>query len=151
MEAPKAARKAVYAMPDQIQIAEQWRQDFVLYVPEDHTVEDLTDPAYWAHVAAERALQKMDRVEARAISGEWVAELMVVTAGRNYAQMKLLVVHDLSTYVPKATAEPKHEVRLRGPHKWCVVRKSDGAVIQQGLDTKHAAEAAMTQYESTIS
>ena len=79
IEAPKAqTKRAVYAMPEYMQLAEQWRQDFVLHVPEEHTVEDLQDTAYWAHVAAQRAMQRFDRIEARAETGEWVADLLVV-------------------------------------------------------------------------
>lgn len=147
---PETKRKAVYAMPEYMQLAEQWRQDFVVHVPEEHTVEDLLEPAYWAHVAGARAMQRFDRIEARAETGEWVADLLVVSAGRNWANVKLLATHDMTATASKATPEARHTVKLRGPHKWCVMRISDGAVIQQGLETKQAAEIAMAQYENTL-
>lgn len=148
---PVATKKrVVYAMPEHMQLAEQWRQDFVVHVPEEHTVDDLLDSAYWAHVAAERALQRFDRIEARAEGGEWVAELIVVNAGRNWAQMKLIAKHDMVASSGKPSVEPKHTVKLRGPAKWCVVRIADGAVLQERLDTRQAAELAMLQYENTL-
>ena len=143
-----AERRDVAARPEALGLAEQKRQDWVLDVPEEHTTEDLCDPAYWSHVAAR--FQMFDRIEARSDTCKWVAELMVVQAGRNWARVKLIVVHDTTATKGVPSTEPKHAVRLRGPKKWSIVRIKDNVVIQENIATEVDAMAALQQYEHTL-
>lgn len=148
MEAPAKPRD-VSALMTNIGLSEQLRQDWVLLVPEGHAPDDLLDTGYWAHVA--QRFQQFDRIEARAETGEWLAELLVVRCGRNWASVKMLALHELNEATKVAGVAAKHFVKWRGAvHKWCVLRISDQQVIQTGLDSRLAAESALEQYERVL-
>lgn len=149
---PPPKPRDVSASASLMGLAEHRRQDWVLDVPEDHTPDDLLKASYWAHVA--QGLEQYARIEARAETGEWVAELIVVQAGRNWATVKLLALHDL---IPQANAkdaperEVRHAVAWKGAiKKFCVVRLSDKAIISEGHANRPTADAALAQYENMI-
>jgi hypothetical protein len=129
-------------------LAEAKRRDFVVDVPEDHSRTDLLDPSYWAHVS--RELSPFDRIEARAETGEWFCELVVVSAGRNYAIVREISYFDMAGKDSAPTVEKRHTVKFRGPKKFCVVRISDGAIISENHPTSIDAETALIQYETRI-
>ena len=142
-------KRDVSAIPRSMGLAEAKRRDFVVDVPEDHLRSDLLDPAYWAHVS--RELSAFDRIEARSETGEWFCELVVVSAGRNYAVMRELSFFDMTgSAVSEPPVESKHMVMLRGPKKFCVVRISDKAIISEGHSSRIDAETALIQYENRI-
>jgi len=141
-------KRDVSAISNALGLAEAKRRDFVLNVPEDHLRSDLLDPAYWAHVS--RELSAFDRIEARSETGEWFCELVVVSAGRNYAVMRELSFFDMTGSVTEPPVESKHMVMLRGPKKFCVVRISDKAIISEGHSSRIEAEMSLIQYENRI-
>lgn len=144
--APAAPKRAVILNPQRRALAEQWRQDWVINAAEGETIEDVLDPGYWAHVASE--MQKFDRVEVRIDTGEWVADLIVIEVGRNWAAMHLVKVHELRKPADSAAMESKHEVLWRGnQHKWCVKRKADGAILSDGMADKATGLAWLANYE----
>ena len=139
-------------LPGQIGVAEAKRREFVVDVPAEHTREDLLEPAYWAHVS--REFNSFDRVECRAETGEWFSDLVVVSAGRNYAVMHELRHVDLTAKAAEAVipvVPSKHAVQWKGPKKFCVVRLSDKAIISEGHHTRSDADGALAQYEQRIS
>lgn len=153
MSAVLEEKRAVILNPSRMALAEQWRQDWVINVPEADKIEDVLDFAYWSHVA--QSMQQFDRIEARCETGEWTADLIVTDVGRNWAKVYLVAKHDLcpaggSAGAPKASI--KHRVEWKGPQrKHIVVRISDGAVIQEGIATKEAAQMWLLNYETVTS
>lgn len=139
LERPKAdEKKARQVSPQRVGLAEHRRQDYVVDAEEGTDVSELLDPAYWAHVSA--GFQQFDRVEVRMETGEWIAELVVLQSGRNWAQMFLLAKHDL---VKSAVPIPasKYRVEWKGPaRKHVVIRSLDSQVLQEGFPTKVEAE-----------
>lgn len=105
------------------------------------TPQDLLEPAYWSHVSMK--MRPRARVEAWADDGTWMAELVVLDCGRNWARMHLLGVHHLTTgdvAASQADAMSPYEVTYRGPHaKWSVVRKADRSVMHEGAETMMGA------------
>jgi hypothetical protein len=143
-------KRDVSAIPQSMGLAEAKRRDFVLDVPEEHSRTDLLDPSYWAHVA--RDLAPFDRIEARAETGEWFSELVVVSAGRNFAIVRELSHFDMTG---QATASApvemhRHAVQWKGSRKFCVVRLSDKAIISEGHHARHDADSALIEYENRI-
>jgi hypothetical protein len=149
LEKPEVAKRAVVLIEPRIGMAESKRQDFVVDAEEGTTVEDVLDPMYWAHVASK--FTPYDRVEVRIDTGEWMLELIVLQASRNFARMHLVAKHDLSgasAEIPRGAI--KHRVEWKGTHKkWCVVRIADSAMLQDSLQSKEAAAEWMTNYERT--
>ncbi|HEY9064717.1 MAG TPA: hypothetical protein VIO33_07010, partial [Burkholderiaceae bacterium] len=151
-ERPEAAqpetKREVSLMPTRMQLAEQWRRDFCVNAEEGTLPTDIVNPAYWSHVAAQ--LQQFDRIDVREETGAWLAELIVIDGGRNYAKVymaKLHLFHDTDRIAAPAA---KHRVEWKGPQrKHSVIRIADNQVLQEGFPDKSAASAWLENYEKT--
>jgi len=144
-----AIRRAVILNPQRMELAEQWRQEWVVNAEDGTTVEDILDMGYWAHMAAR--LQKFDHIEVRLETGEWIVNLIVTEVGRNWAAVHLASKIDLESVVAAPANSVKHEVVYGGPqHKFRVKRLADDAIIQSGIETKAAANAWLVQYETNV-
>lgn len=150
-EKPKQEEKrAVVLDPQRMQLAEQWRQDWVVLAEPGTRIEDITEPAYWAHMAGR--LQQFDRIEVRAETGEWLVELIVVSAGRNWAQLHIAHKFDLNERTKAAPRAAAHTVEWKGPQrKFSVIRTSDGAVLQEGFGSKPEAQVWLENHERVTS
>lgn len=140
------AKRAVILNPQRIGLAEQLRQDWVVNAEEGTTIRDILDPGYWAHCAAQ--MQVYDHVEVRLETGQWVAELIVLDVGRNYARMFLSKQHDLAdTPLDTPVGAVTHKTDWKGPQrKWCVIRLADSASVQEGFNDKQSAAAWMDNH-----
>jgi hypothetical protein len=119
--------------------------------------EQLTNPAFWAHHSVR--LKPMDEIRARAVDGTWMAELVVLDCSRTWAKVKMLRIERLTTsdvaLTQASQAERQafidaHEVKLRGPHKWSVIRKQDRVVVQEDLATQDAAKTWLEALATNI-
>lgn len=108
--------------------------------------EDLLVPGFWAHHAVK--LKPFDEIRARAEDGTWLATYVVLDCSRTWAKVMQLSLHRLTTADVALTQASESEVQAfikahnvvhRGPHKWSVVRASDRAVLQQGMEQKDQA------------
>lgn len=121
-----------------MQLAETWRQDWVVNAEESTTIEQVMDPVYWSHMSGQ--LNPYDRIEVRLETGEWILELVVIQCGRAWAKVHMLNHYDLTAVERDAPAESQLVVGFGGPqHKWRVTRKKDAAVLQTGFPTQTAA------------
>ena len=111
------------------------------------TVEDLLNPAYWAHHAVK--LRPMDEIRARAEDGTWMAYLVVLASDRTWARCQLLSKHNLGTADVALTQANEAEVKRQkglytisfsGPEKYRVIRKADKNVMSSGHEQKQDAE-----------
>lgn len=144
MEKPKTAATLVEG---RFGLAESKRQDWVVDAEEGHTVEQVLDPMYWAHVAAR--LAQYDRIEVRVDTGEWMLDLIVIQAGRNFARVHVAARYDFTGAAEGAPREAiKHRVEWKGTHKkFCVIRNADSALLQEGFQTKELAAEWMNNHE----
>lgn len=144
----EAKKRSVTLHPGRKQLAESARNLWVANAEAGTTIQDVLQTAYWAHVASE--LRTYDHIEVRLETGEWVAELLVVSQGLNWAKVHMLHFHDLNGASEAPPDSQLHEVKWRGPqHKFCVVRLSDSAVLQAGME-KEQAYAWMKAHERTV-
>jgi hypothetical protein len=133
-------KRAVILDPQRIGLAEQLRRDWVVNAAAGTTINDVLQPAYWAHCSQEFTVY--DRIDVRVETGEWALDLIVMDVGRNYARM--FVAHRYTfaeVDVPEIPADPiAHKVEFKGPHlKWVVIRLADGAQVQDRLKTEKEA------------
>lgn len=142
--APKVEERKVTPM-DLVRFKgiEYMREHYLCTAHENTRPEDLLKPEYWAHVAT--LMRPRSRIEAWANDGTWVAEYVVLEAGRNWARLFMLGSHFLSTRdvaLTQVEALSPFEITHRGPHsKWSVIRKSDREVMTEGHETQDGAEA----------
>jgi hypothetical protein len=109
---------------------------------------DLLKPEYWAHFA--QKLRLRDRIEVWANDGSWVADVVVLGASKNSADVRVLRVDYIDNVQPsgEATSELKsYDVRYRGIHsQWSVIRVADGAVVHEGDGSRAAADTWLTNH-----
>lgn len=139
---PGATERKLQPMaPIRLAEADQKRRKLIGDADEGALVDDLRDPAYWAHVAQQ--LRPWDEVRVRAHDGTWYADCLVLEAGRNWARMHIERVEYLTTAdvaITQADTLSPYEITHRGPRAmWSVIRKSDRAVQVEGLQTMQQA------------
>lgn len=147
IEAPKAAAPAAAIVPRKAAplIVSRWsesqfKQARHAITPEAGTrlIEDLTDPAYYAHIASK--VNAGDVIEARPSDGAFYAELYVWAKGATWLQVSLLkhLVRPGPSAVPAATKGFSIEF-VEGAAKHRIVRDSDRAELARGFDSPDAA------------
>ncbi len=132
-------------MPDRFTEAEVKEHRWLVDAEVGTTIEQLKDPAYWAHVAKD--MEPFDEIKVRAEDGSWVAYLLVKYAERNYA---VVVVDRVLTLEAETMPLPstKHEVKYKGQlHRHCVIRTSDQKMVASGFRSKIEADQWIIQHE----
>jgi hypothetical protein len=155
--------------PDRFKEAEYTRRVWAMTPAVGTEVKHLLAPAYWSHVAAK--LNPTDRIEVITEDNAWFAELLVMSQGGNWAQVKLLryvqltgvaaapeaVVEKTSESVAEEVTEPTTETPstdsqltvsyggIKARHR--VIRKSDKAVLKDGFPTQAEAVKWMHEHE----
>lgn len=121
----------------------------VSYIPEAGTpLEHLLRPEYWANI---KKLHAGCRIWVFAEDESFWAELLVRKVGQGYAKVQVLRDGKLE----QPSADPKltdgYDIEYRGPIvKHRVVRKKDGAVLKQGLDTFEDAVAWLRDHKRML-
>lgn len=106
------------------------------------TREDIENPGYWAHVASR--LRSKAKIEVHAEDGSFYAEYLVINSDKTWAKVICLRFIDLKE-IAKITTEQEasifsgYDIKFRGPRRWSVVRKSDNAVLQEGMHLEEDA------------
>lgn len=130
---------------------ERFNQRFAFNAEINTTLEEVLEPGVWASVA--KLLNPFDRIEVRSEDCTWLAELLVLEVGKQYARVKVLHYHRLDSESMPARPLPQDalEVAWKGPqNKWSVIRKADGVYLSKENATREAAEVAKRNYEQTI-
>lgn len=144
----EAKKRSLTLDPSRKHLAESARRDWVANAEEGTTIQDVMEPSYWAHIASE--LRPYDHIEVRLDTGEWVAEVLVVSQGLNWAKVHLLHKHDLTMSTEAPPDSQKHIVKWRGPQKkFSVVRIADGSILQECME-KEMAEDWLRKHERTV-
>jgi hypothetical protein len=132
--------------PQRMGLAEHLRQQWMVNAEEGTTIDDVLDPQYWSHMAAQ--LQPYDRIDVLLETGEWLLELLVINRGRNWAQAHLLHKYDLEQRSETMPAAQKHRIEWKGPQrKHAVIRIADSQVIQDGFSSKLEAGVWLANHE----
>jgi hypothetical protein len=143
---PQHARVLVEA---RMKSAEYARQDFVIDADEGTTREDILRTDYWAHVSP--MFKPFDHLDVREESGAWVAQLLVVDSGRNWAKVHVMQFHDLHATAAIATPADRYKIEWKGTHhKYSVIRLNDNAVVQNGFGTKDEAAVWLKGHETIV-
>ena len=136
--------------PVRFKSTEHVNNDWTLTVESNVSLEDVLTPEFLANVAAQ--LRPYDHVRVRTDTGEWYAELLVMSAGRTWAKLRPLYKLDLAATETEVSPEAQegYEILHRGPHlKFCVVRKSDKQPLKEQFDTKKEARDWLMDFART--
>lgn len=118
---------------------------------EAHTAEDAVKPEYWAHVASARKLRTNDVFEVRCETGAWMLDLVVIEAGNRFAKVKVLRTVDAEPVTVAESELQTVKVAFKGSHrKHCIIRKTDGEIIREGISQKSDAMRQAVEYEQLL-
>ena len=139
--------------PAGVTLAEHKRN--IWYATAEHgiTKDDILNPSYWGHVA--NRLRPKDRIEIQNEDDSFFAELLVISSDKTWAKVVLLKYVDLNQSATEITKDQADQVTSayaviwRGPKKYSVVRKSDRAVMQEGMHSKEDAESWLAVHLKT--
>lgn len=148
-------------------LAEQVRNIWRAEVAENLTRAEITNPAFWAHIAT-RA-RPYDEILVIRKDGTLFARMLVLQSERTWVRLHTLEWHDLTTRdismsqaaneahreSPPADAKPdpasQFRIEYKGQRmKWCVIRNADGGVTHEGIASKKEAQNELDQYIRTI-
>jgi hypothetical protein len=128
---------------DRFALAEHARQFWVATVEKEVTLDQLLEPSFWAHIA--RRVTPGARIEVHTDAMTWMAELYVRSTGESGISVSPLSFHEF-TSKDMETETKDYTIKHRGAYaKWSIMRKSDGAVIEDKIQT--AQEAAQRMLE----
>jgi len=129
--------------PSRFELDEHANQNWTLTVEAGTKLKDIMRPEFLANVSAR--LRPYDRIRARIDTGEWYAELLVITCGRVWAKVVPIFTVDLtSKEIEKIESEAYDQffVQYRGPHlRWSVIRQADKEPIKEHLSSKEEANS----------
>lgn len=134
--------------PTEITLHDQVSQTYRLTPPSGVELDDVLKPECWAHIT--RNLIFGSKVEVFAADGTWYAEMIVRSVGKTEAVMGMLSHVKFGATVSPIVEDAQHEIRMRGPRKWSIIRKSDGAVIKEDIDTREQAEIALRNHMKAL-
>ena len=114
-----------------IQQGEFARMLWVATPEEGVTVDMLLRPDYWSFVAHQ--LRPWNRIEVRDAGFGWVAELIVLDSGHNWAKVEIVSFYDFEKRSQaQEIAEPEtdeFEIKWRGRAGWSIKRIADGEIM----------------------
>lgn len=133
---------------ERFSLGEQVNQTWVLTAEAETPLEALLAPEYFANVA--NKMRPYDKIYARVDTGEWYAELLVVSCGRAWAKVVILQQIDFTSkeveIIPRDGSDD-YSIKYKGPHlKFCVIRNSDREVIKDHLDTQAEANGWLSSF-----
>jgi len=149
----KIEEKFVELMPARIQVAEAMRQVYQVTVEAGTPRSALTNPQFWKHVSRNYQFAPYTRLEVATDDCEYFVELIVLSAGDNWAKVQEIRFIELgnSDIIKEASKMLELEVKYKGPHlKYCVQRKSDGERIKEGFQSKEDASRYLIEYSRTM-
>lgn len=127
------------------QLAEHIIQGWAVMVEDKTTIEDVLKPEFFAHVA--RALRPFAKISVLADDGTWYAELLVKSAGSNWANVVPLQIVDLRGVAAAVVPADAYAVGFGGPHhKWRVIRNSDSELVSKGHESEALAKAWLVDH-----
>lgn len=134
--------------PERFEVAEFKQHVWRAFAEQGVTLETLKDPAYWANWG--HRMTPWDMIIVTTEDGTLWAELLVLSCGRTYANVKVLRSENLTTADVEQTqgagvTQSTYQYVWKGPNKrHCIVR-SDGEIVHEGSQTKVEAVAWAVQ------
>lgn len=140
MDQQVVKKRDVKLQPGKMEEAEYVQQQWIVNAEPGHTLRDVMEPTYWFHVA--RDIKPYAHIEVRDGEGKWIAFLIVINSGTNWASCVLDRQIDLAATAEEPPEAQLFSVKWRGPQaKFGVLRNADGKVLQDGFPDKASAYA----------
>jgi hypothetical protein len=130
--------------------SEYANRNHTVTIEQGTTIEEVANPAFFAHIA--HKVSPYDVIRVLSDDGTIYAELLVRSVGRAWVATQPLHWVNLTTVDVELTQAQQNErsgylVVHKGPHlKWCVVRRTDSAMIHEGDASEEACNSWLGDY-----
>ena len=116
------------------------------------TKEDLESPKLWSLVAKHFT---MGDTEVRMIADDlsFIAFGVVTYAQGTTAKVMVYAFHQLEEVNHDEVVDPLDDyvVQMKGVKKWCIIQKSTGEIIKEGIPTQLDAQRELQEYKRVLS
>jgi hypothetical protein len=131
-------------------LAEHRYRRFSAVVPGRLDPKDLESSDLWVHVGPQ--IREGDEVRAFADDSSFVAYLICTFSSGSRVRMKTLAGYELEDVDHDALEAQKGEfyIKMRGMKKWCIMSRSTGDVIKEGLPTQSVAARELEDYQRAL-
>jgi hypothetical protein len=146
--------RAIKLPPARMRLAEFVRSVHAITPEVGVTREDFKRPDFWGNVS--NMLKPNDRIEVVAQDGEFFAEFLVVSCGKQFAKVVELRYVELAEHMPEdneerfdvnSLAAGDYEIKYgNNEDKFRVIRKSDKEILHKGSATKAEAGKWLDEY-----
>ena len=130
--------------PLNVQLAQHAYRMFNVSVPVKIEKETLTNSVLWEHIARDISLFSELRVVAE--DGSFMARLLVVHVLGTDVRTRVLEYHEFEDIDYSTENVGEYFTQLRGPKRWCIVKRSDGTIVMEGIQNKATAERELGEY-----
>ena len=112
--------------------------------------DELENPDLWVNVAGK--IEMGSEVRCLADDMSFVAYAICTFSQGSTAKLKVLEFHELDEvdYKELAVEADDYEVKLRGPRKWSIVKKSDGSIVKEDIATQLKAMQELEEYKKAL-
>lgn len=101
-------------------------------------IEEVLSASYWSHFAIKA--RPFDLIFCRTDDNAWSAMLRVVSVGEKWVRVYPMLYCDMRKDTMSAPLmESLYEVKLRGPKRWSIIRKSDREIVKEDISTEREA------------
>lgn len=146
---PAAPKKKFSPLkPSEVKLRESTNNDWRAIVPRGTARDDLLVSDLWSIVSAN--FLPLDLIRVVAEDRSYYAELLVIEAGRGYANIIELSFTNLPAIIlSKDGIPPNHEIKHLGPDRLYVVQRlADGVILGEGFSSREAALAHLLSHAS---
>jgi len=100
--------------------------------------EDLLNPVLYEHIS--RSIRAFDQVQFLDEAGAFWANVLVTFAQGSMVRVSILQFVPLDTVdLSSMDTDSDYEIRLRGPLRWCIIKRSTGETVKENLPDKAKA------------
>ena len=119
-------------------------------VPGGYTIDQLEDPALWVNIASKMTMGCEVRCLADDMS--FVAYGICTFAQGTTVKIKIYDIHKLDQVDADEMGDiaSDYKVKLQGSKKWCLIKKSTGEHIKEGIATQLDATREMEDYKRAL-
>ncbi|MES9841223.1 MAG: hypothetical protein ABW134_11775 [Candidatus Thiodiazotropha endolucinida] len=130
--------------PINVQLAQHAYRMFNVAVPGKISKKDITNPVLFEHVAKQLTLFSELRVIAD--DGSFMARLLVMYVSGTDVIARVIEYHEFEELDYSRDNVGEYFTHLRGPKRWCIVKRSDGSVVKENMPDKATAERELGEY-----
>jgi hypothetical protein len=134
--------------PSEFKLREHSFQRFSMVVPRKMTPDELTNQKLYEHVA--NKITPFSEIRVVSEDGSFRAELLVIFVAGTDVKTRVFQYTEFENISYDDEDSSEYFVKLCGPKRWCIKKRSDGTNIKEDIPDKAAAERELSEYLNVL-